>query len=108
MATEEGKEKSPRVNISSKMRHNNRFRTRCSLGGGTLRPPSDLSITKDETKVTLSTWNCDDGSRPNPEGSLEPEKMKERASSSLNDKLQKRQRQFLRVGTWNAKTMTRK
>ena len=90
------------------MRHNNRFRTRCSLGGGTLRLPSDLSITKDETKVTLSTWNHDDGSRPNPEGSLEPEKIKERASSSLNDKLQRRQRQILRVGTWNARTMMRK
>jgi len=98
-------------------RFSNIFRTRFSqqqvqnemfTGRWALRLPIDLSITKDEIKVTLSTWNCDDGSRPNPEGSLEPDKIKERASSSLNDKLQRRQRQVLRVGTWNARTMMRK
>lgn len=78
----------------------------CSLRSGTLRLLSELSTTEEETRTRASTGNpgivTNEGARPKPKGRLEPDKLPGKASSSLKEN------QFLRIGTWNARTMLKK
>ena len=77
------------------MRHNKTLKL-CSLGGGTLRPASDLRATEEEGRNVFSKRYRNDGFRPKPQGSLKPDRIAEGHTSNLH------------IGTWNVRTMMRK